>query len=90
MIETCCYWMQIIQLHDAPFYFLIKVVKALCFSAVLILKHKVFQNNRTISKTIRLDATWFVLGIFKFNLYLFRTTRLFFFISKKKIHEIRI
>ena len=53
------------------------------FFGFLILKHKVFENNRTVSKTIRLDATWFVLGIFKFNLYLFRATRLFFFISKK-------
>ena len=29
IMETCCYWLHIIQLHDAPLHFLIKVLKAL-------------------------------------------------------------
>ena len=43
IIETYCYWLYIIQLHDAPFQFLIKVLKVLRFSAVLILKGRAFQ-----------------------------------------------
>ena len=35
IIETCYYWLHIVQLHDAPFRFLINVLKALRFSAVL-------------------------------------------------------
>ena len=80
-VETCCYWLHIIQLHDAPFHFLIKVSKALRFSAVLILKGRAFQILGP--QDLRLlvpNVTWFVLGIFKFNLYLSRTARLFFFI----------
>ena len=38
ILETCYYWLQIIQLDDAPFHFLIKVLKVLRFSAVFILK----------------------------------------------------
>ena len=41
--ETCYYWLHIIQVHDAPFYFLITVLKALRFSAVLMLKGRAFQ-----------------------------------------------
>ena len=43
IIETCYYWLHIIQLHDAPFHFLINVLKALRFSAVLMLKGRAFQ-----------------------------------------------
>ena len=43
ILETCYYWLQIIQLDDAPFHFLIKVLKVLRFSAVLILKGRPFQ-----------------------------------------------
>ena len=42
IIETCYYWLHIIQLHDAPFHFSINVLKALRFSAVLILKGRAF------------------------------------------------
>ena len=42
IIEACCYWLHIIQLHDAPFQFLI-VLKALRFPAVLILNGRGFQ-----------------------------------------------
>ena len=83
IIETCCYWLHIIQLQDPPFHFLIKVLKTLMFSAVLILKGRAFQILGP--QDLRLlvpNVTWFVLGIFKFNLYLSRTTRLFFFTSK--------
>ena len=43
IIETYYYWLHIIQLHDAPFHFLINFLKALRFSAVLILKGRAFQ-----------------------------------------------
>ena len=43
IIETCYYWLHIIQLHDAPFHILINVLKGLRFSAVLILKGRMFQ-----------------------------------------------
>ena len=43
IIETCYYWLHIIKFHDAPFHFLINVLKALRFSAVLILKGRAFQ-----------------------------------------------
>ena len=35
IIETYYYWLHLIQLHDAPFHFLVNVLKALRFSAVL-------------------------------------------------------
>ena len=43
IIEADCYWLHIIQLHDAPFHFLNKAYKALRFSAVLVLKVRAFQ-----------------------------------------------
>ena len=43
VIETCHYWLHIMQLHDALFHFLINVLKALRFSVVLILKGRAFQ-----------------------------------------------
>ena len=43
ILETCYYWLQIIQLHDAPCHFLINVLKLLRFSAVLILKGRPLQ-----------------------------------------------
>ena len=43
VIEASYYWLHITLLHDAPFQFLINVVKALIFSAVLILKGRAFQ-----------------------------------------------
>ena len=43
IIETWYYWLHIIQLHNAPFHFLINVLKALRFSVVLILKGRAFQ-----------------------------------------------
>ena len=46
ILETCCYWLHILKLHDAPFYFFIKVSKTLKFSAVLILKGRAFQILR--------------------------------------------
>ena len=53
IIETCYYWLHIIQLHDAPFHFLINVLKALRFSAVLMLKGRAFQilGLKTVSTT---------------------------------------
>ena len=42
IIEICSSWVHIIQLHDAPFHFLINALKALRFSAVLLLKGKAF------------------------------------------------
>ena len=43
IIEACWYWLHGIELHDAPFHFLIKFLKVLRFSAVLILKGRAFQ-----------------------------------------------
>ena len=37
------YWLHIIQLHEASFHFLINVLKALSFSAVLVLAYVNFQ-----------------------------------------------
>ena len=39
IIETCHYWLHVIQLHDAPFHFF----KLPRFSAVLILKNRAFE-----------------------------------------------
>ena len=43
IIAACYYLLHIIQLHDAPFHFLINVLKGLRFSAVSIVKGRVFQ-----------------------------------------------
>ena len=43
IIEACCYCLHTMQLHDAPFHFLIKVLQAFRFSAVSILKGRAFQ-----------------------------------------------
>ena len=64
--------MQMMQLHETPFHFFIKFLKALRFSAVLILTGRVFQifvpwNLRLLASNV----TWFLQGIFKFNLYLY-------------------
>ena len=67
IIETCYYWLHIIQLHDAPFHFLINVLKTLSFSAVLILKGRAFQILGPWDLRLLVpNVTWFVLGIFKF------------------------
>ena len=69
-------WVQTMQLRETPFHFLIKLLKALRFSAVLILTGRAFQifvpwNLRLVVPKV----TWFLLGIFKFILYLSRVTR---------------
>ena len=34
IIEACCYWLHIVQLYDAQFYFLIKVLRLKVFSCL--------------------------------------------------------
>ena len=70
IIETYYYWLHIIQLHDAPFHFLVNVLKALRFSAVLMLKSRTFQILGPLDLRLLVpNVTSFALGIFKFNLY---------------------
>ena len=70
--------MQTIQLHETSFHIFINFLKALRFSAVLILTGRVFQIfGPQNSKLLAPKVNWFLLGIFKFNLYLSRVTRFF-------------
>ena len=74
--------MQTMQLHETPFQLFIKFLKALRFSAVLILTGRVFQifglQNLRLLGT---NATWFLLEILKFNLHMSQVTRFLSFFS---------
>ena len=81
-METWCYCLQILQLHDTPFNSLIKVLKAVRFSFILILKSRVFQIlGPEDLRPLVPNVGSFVLGRFKFYWYLCQTTCVFLFTS---------
>ena len=74
--------MQTIQLNETRFHFFIKSLRALRFSAVWILTGRAMQIfDQNDLRLLVPNTTWFLLGIFKFNLYLSGVTQFLSFFS---------